>query len=116
VTFSTGIAAPTKALKASKTNTGLDPRKTDATEGMFIAYASAPNHYAYDGGKMSRNSPFTQALLRNLKTPGLELCDFFTRVRNEAYSSSDQKQVSQTWDNMPGEFRFYPASAELIQP
>jgi tetratricopeptide (TPR) repeat protein len=93
---------------------GPDTRPLDAAQGMYIAYASAPDHYSYDGGQVSRNSPFTQALLRNLTTRGVELRELFTRVRNEAYADSGHKQISQTWDNMPNEFRFYPPDAQLI--
>jgi tetratricopeptide (TPR) repeat protein len=93
---------------------GPDLKKTSATEGMFIAYASAPDHFSYDGGDGSRNSPFTRALLRNLFEKGLELRDLLTRVRNEAYVQSGKLQVSQTWDNMPNEFQFLPANADLV--
>ncbi|MGY3581435.1 tetratricopeptide (TPR) repeat protein [Bradyrhizobium sp. USDA 4341] len=93
---------------------GPDLKKTSATEGMFIAYASAPDHFSYDGDGGSRNSPFTRSLLRNIFEKGLELRDLLTRVRNEAYVRSGKLQVSQTWDNMPNEFQFLPANAELV--
>jgi tetratricopeptide (TPR) repeat protein len=95
---------------------GPDVTPLDPAGGMFIAYASAPDSYSYDGGRRSRNSPFTRSLLRHLTVKGLELREMFTSVRNEAYDYSGRKQISQTWDNMPREFRFYPSNAQLIEP
>lgn len=94
---------------------GADVKPLNPAEGMFIAYASSPDRFSYDGDS-TRNSPFTTALLKNLSERGLELRELFVRVRREAYSLSDQKQLSQAWDNMPNEFRFFPAAAEYFNP
>jgi hypothetical protein len=94
---------------------GADVKPLHPAEGMFIAYASSPDRYSYDGGS-SRNSPFTTALLKNLSERGLELRELFVRVRRESYNLSGQKQLSQTWDNMPNDFRFFPAAAEYLNP
>ena len=47
--------------------------------GTLIAFATAPGQTALDGD--GDNSPFTMALVKHLKTPGLEIRQMLTRVR-----------------------------------
>ena len=47
--------------------------------GTLIAYATLPGSVALDGA--GANSPFTAALLKHMRTPGLEVRQMLTRVR-----------------------------------
>jgi uncharacterized caspase-like protein len=52
--------------------------KIDAGRGTLIAFATSPSNVALDGS--GRNSPFTTALLKHIKTPGLDIHRVLTRV------------------------------------
>ena len=67
----------------------------DSSIGSLIAFATQPNNIALDGS--GRNSPFTQALLKHLKTPGLEIRTMLARVRNDVIAATGGKQVP--WEN-----------------
>ena len=78
--------------------------KIDAADGTLIAFATQPNRTAADG--TGRNSPFTQALLKHLPTPGLELRTLMTRVRAEVVNVTGGTQRPEVWDSLVGEFAF----------
>jgi hypothetical protein len=63
--------------------------------GMLIAFSTAPGAVALDGS--GANSPFTEALARHLRTPGLEVRQMLTRVRADVASGTSGKQIP--WDN-----------------
>ena len=78
----------------------------EKAEGVLIAFAAQPNAVAADALEGTDNSPFTDALLRHIKTPGIELRTLLTRVRADVYRSTEQAQLPETSDSMIGEFRF----------
>ena len=57
--------------------------RIDRTEGLIIAYATAPDQVAQDGA--GRNSPFTESLIRRIKEPGLEIGTMFRRVTSDVF-------------------------------
>jgi hypothetical protein len=63
--------------------------------GMLIAFSTAPGAVALDG--KGANSPFSEALARHLRTPGLEVRQMLTRVRADVASETSGKQIP--WDN-----------------
>ena len=63
--------------------------------GILIGFATAPGEVAADGD--GHNSPFTAALLKNIKTPGLEIQQLMTRVKGEVYAST--KETQEPWHN-----------------
>jgi Caspase domain len=63
--------------------------------GMLIAFSTAPGAVALDGN--GANSPFTEALARHLRTPGLEVRQMLTRVRADVANETSGKQIP--WDN-----------------
>jgi hypothetical protein len=63
--------------------------------GMLIAFSTAPGAVALDGS--GANSPFTEALARHLRTPGLEVRQMLTRVRADVANETSGKQIP--WDN-----------------
>jgi hypothetical protein len=63
--------------------------------GMLVAFSTAPGAVALDGN--GANSPFTEALARYIRTPGLEVRQMLTRVRADVASETAGKQIP--WDN-----------------
>jgi uncharacterized caspase-like protein len=63
--------------------------------GTLIAFSTAPGAVAADGG--GANSPFTRALAKHMRTPGLEVRQMLTRVRAEVAAETQGKQIP--WDN-----------------
>ncbi|MDW6025434.1 caspase family protein [Mesorhizobium sp. BAC0120] len=62
--------------------------------GSLIVYSTAPDQVAYDGG--GSVSPFTGAFAKNALTPGTEVRELITRIRNEVISETGGRQVP--WD------------------
>ncbi len=79
-------------------------RVSDASDGMFIAFATSPNNVALDGE--DRNSPFTSALLKHIRRPNVEISELMTDVRLDVYKATDQKQLPFTSSGLLGKFYF----------
>lgn len=73
---------------------GLAPIE-GAAQGTLIAFSTAPGSVAADG--RGNNSPFTEALLRHLPTPSVELRTVLTRVRAEVARATSNAQTP--WSN-----------------
>ena len=80
--------------------------QVDTAIGTLIAFSTQPGNVALDGG--GRNSPFTEALLKNIEVPGRPISDVMIEVRNDVLSATGRKQVP--WDNssLTGQFYFKP--------
>jgi len=63
--------------------------------GTLIAFSTSPGSVALDGA--GRNSPFTEALVQHMATPGLEIRQLMTRVRRTVVEATGGQQVP--WDN-----------------
>jgi uncharacterized caspase-like protein len=77
------------ATRAASVGAGLSA--LEAGRGTLIAFSTAPNKVALDGS--GRNSPFTQALLKHIRTPGLDIAFVMRRVTAEVETWSGGKQV-----------------------
>ena len=69
--------------------------EVEGKAGTLIAYATQPGNIALDG--TGRNSPFTEALLKYISTPGLEVRDMLTKVRARVMEKTQEKQIP--WDH-----------------
>ena len=71
----------TRTLVRGAGTRGLARIDLDAAsaKGTLIAFSTAPGSVAQDG--TGRNSPFTQALLAHMETPGLDIRQMFGQVR-----------------------------------
>ncbi len=76
-----------------------------APEGTFISYATGPGQVAMDG--KGRNSPYTAALLKHMKEPGLPIEQVFKKVRLQL---SSVRQTPWELSSLKGDFYFQPAS------
>ncbi len=71
--------------------------------GSYISFATAPGNVAYDGE--GRNSPFTEALLRHISTPNVDIRLMMGDVRQDVFEATFQRQMP--WENNSLIGRFY---------
>lgn len=69
--------------------------EVEGKAGTLIAYATQPGNVASDGD--GDNSPFTEALLRYLEEPGLEIRDMLSYVRVRVMKKTSDQQIP--WDH-----------------
>lgn len=62
-----------------------------AGEDSLIAYATGPGEVAFDG--IGGNSPYTAALARAIRTPGLDVEEIFEQVREEVETATAGAQI-----------------------
>ncbi len=89
--------------RAGQMSRGLG-RIPSTTGDTLIVYAAAPGTVADDGGE--RNSPFAKAMLRHMKTSGLEIGVLLKRVRHDVKRATDGKQAPEWLSRLEREFRF----------
>lgn len=87
--------------------------RIDGGIGTLIAYATEPDNVALDGD--GANSPFTTALLQHIDTPGLEVRQMLTRVRQQVIAATDRRQVPWDHSSLTGDFFFRPQTAAPVQ-
>jgi len=80
---------PLPSAARSAGGRGLAP--AGRTRGTLIAYATAPGTTASDG--VGANSPYTEALARVLKTPGVTAESMFKRVAGEVEATTAFRQL-----------------------
>jgi uncharacterized caspase-like protein len=76
----------------------------DAPQGTLIAYATAPGAVAVDG--LAKNSPYSEALARNMQIPGLAVEEVFRQTRVEVLDATDGEQVPWEASSLTGAFYF----------
>ncbi len=90
--FAEGIAKA-QATRSAGASNGL--ARVYAGVGTFIAYSTQPGNVALDGS--GRNSPFTDALLRHMATPGADVHAVMRRVRGDVQKATAEQQIP--WEN-----------------
>jgi uncharacterized caspase-like protein len=75
--------------------------------GTLVAYSARDGQVAQDGD--GDHSPFTQALLRNIVKPQLEINMLFRQVRDEVRTATSQRQEPFTYGSLPGESFYFVA-------
>lgn len=88
-----------------------------APSGSLIAYATAADDVANDGG--GRNGLFTGELLTQLKTPGLTLEQVFRLTRTSVKNKSGGRQVPYEYSSVEGEDFYFiapKAAPPIISP
>ena len=74
--------------------------RVEPSKGTLVAYAAKEGTTADDeGGK--GHSPFTEALLARIETPGLEVWDMFRDVAEAVWASTGQNQLPFTYGSVP---------------
>ncbi|WP_454620424.1 caspase family protein [Bradyrhizobium cenepequi] len=64
--------------------------RVEPSDNVLVAYAARESTTATDGSGRSR--PFTQSLLKNIETPGLEITFMFRNVRDDVMASTRREQ------------------------
>jgi uncharacterized caspase-like protein len=84
------------ALGASRSSAvGQGLASIQSAVGTMIAFATQPDNVALDGE--GRNSPFTAALLRHIREPGVDIAVTMRRVRTDVLAATGQRQLP--WDH-----------------
>ncbi|MFT4151791.1 MAG: caspase family protein, partial [Paracoccaceae bacterium] len=79
----------------------------DGGAGTFVAFATRPGAVAYDG--TTGGSPFTQALVNRIATPGQSVSDLMIAVRNDVQQATGGAQVPWEQSSLRAQFYFTPA-------
>lgn len=83
--------------------------------GTFISYSTSPGSEAEDG--TGANSPYTTALLKVAREPGLSIEEAFKRVRVSVNDATQGRQVPWESSSLTTDFRFFGGSAGgQVQP
>ncbi|MEM9629974.1 MAG: caspase family protein [Pseudomonadota bacterium] len=67
--------------------------------GVLVGYSAKSGTVAMDG--TGRNSPYAEALLSHMETPGLEIGQLFRRVRDTVFTSTRGFQEPFTYGSLP---------------
>ncbi len=85
--------ARSMGTRSANIGRGLAPLETGV--GTLISYATQPGNVALDGD--GSNSPFTEALLRHINAPKLDVALMMRRVRRDVMDATGGQQVP--WSN-----------------
>jgi Caspase domain/Putative peptidoglycan binding domain len=88
----------------------------NAANGMLIGFATARNAVANDTGT---GSLYTNALVRQITTPGLSVTDMLTRVNSEVRKASGETQIPMMEVGLSDVFTFVPGgtpNAAIVDP
>ena len=88
--------------------------RVQGASGTLIAYATEPGSVAADG--TGDHSPYTQALLAHMETPGLSVNDLFTRVTASVLENTDGRQKPWTHASLAKVVRFVSPTREARSP
>ena len=91
---------------------GLAPVET--LGGALIGFATDPGREAYDG--QGQHSPFTEALLKHIETPGLEINAMMTRVRADVVAATSLRQRPWATSSLLDELFLAPETEDAPDP
>jgi hypothetical protein len=100
--------APSRSLGSGTRSVGRGLARVDSQlPGTLISFSTAPGEVAQDG-PAGRASPYAQALLQHLATPGLEVHHMLTRVTGSVVQSTGGRQRPWVSASLDREFFFKP--------
>jgi caspase domain-containing protein len=102
---------PFKSMSRSSSR-GL--AKVDAPYGTLLAYSTAPGSVAADG--IGQNSPYTSALAKALRQPGVPVEQIFKQVRINVMERTGNRQVPWESSSLTGDFFFSEAAPVVEAP
>ncbi len=91
--------ARTMGTRSTSVGQGLAEVRTGV--GTLIAFSTQPGYVALDGE--GRNSPYTEALLKNAEIPGKDISAVLVEVRNEVLKATEGKQVPWEHTSLTGQ-------------
>jgi uncharacterized caspase-like protein len=75
--------------------------RVEPSRGVLVAYAAKEGTVAQDGA--TRHSPYAEALLRHLPTPGLDVRLMFGKVRDDVLAATRNEQEPFTYGSLSGD-------------
>jgi tripartite-type tricarboxylate transporter receptor subunit TctC len=103
-------AKMTRTIQSRRVDRGLV--RYEPFGDVVIAYAAKDGSTAADG--TGRNSPFTNALLKHLETPGLEINFLFRRVRDDVLASTQRAQFPYVYGSLSQNEIFLKSASAAI--
>ncbi len=103
---------PIKTAGAASISAGL--ARVEKKPGFLTIFATTPDTVAFDGA--GRNSPFAQALLDHIATPGLDVSSMMIAVRNDVIASSGALQIPTEFSLLTRQFYFAGDAAAEASP
>jgi formylglycine-generating enzyme required for sulfatase activity len=92
--------AALRGARGAEVTRGLSPI---SGSGLLVAYATQANETALDG--KGRNSPFTEAFIKNVADPDTDIRQMFFRVQDEVVRETDGKQRPEISVSLVGEYK-----------
>jgi len=104
------------AMAGAKRSTSRGLSRIEPEDNTLVVYAARDGTTA-DDGTGQRHSPFTQALLKHLATPGLEITFVFRRVRDDVVAATNPVQTPHVYGTLGGkEFYLKPGQVPAPMP
>jgi uncharacterized caspase-like protein len=79
--------------------------RVEPAPGTLVAYAARDGQVALDG--VGANSPFAAALLKEMKTPGIEINKLYRLVHDDVMEMTGHRQEPYTYGALPGREDFF---------
>ncbi|WP_377292897.1 caspase family protein [Rhizobium sp. SG2393] len=95
------FAATMKPSRAER-SIGRGLARVEPKPGMLVSYAAAAGTTADDGDADSGHSPYTEALLHYLETPGLEVNLMFRQIADRVQERTKGRQTPFEYGRLPG--------------
>jgi uncharacterized caspase-like protein len=89
--------------------TGRGLAIVDAPTGSLVSYSTAPGTEAQDGD--GSNSPYTAALVKIAREPGLAIEQALKRVRSSVHEATRNQQTPWESSSLTADFYFFPGAA-----
>jgi uncharacterized caspase-like protein len=104
-----------KLGRSASVQRGLAPeRLSDGELDMTLVFAALPGRTAADGS--GGNSPFTQAILHNIRSPGASLDDVLNDVTRDVSDATNGEQIPERVSRMKRKFVFSPVPIGSVPP
>jgi len=103
--------AKTMTRNISTRSIGRGLARIEPAVGTLVSYAAKEGTVAADGD--GRNSPYSKALIKHLKEPGLEVQFLFRKVRDSVIEATNGQQEPFTYGSLPGK-RIFLLEAEPV--
>jgi hypothetical protein len=91
--------------------TGRGLAIVDAPTGSLVSYSTAPGTEAQDGD--GANSPYTAALVKIAREPGLPIEQALKRVRASVHNATGNQQTPWESSSLTSDFFFFPAAGAV---
>ncbi len=96
-----------RSMGTRSTAVGSGLARVESGVGTMISFATQPGNVALDGE--GKHSPFADALLAHIETPGLDVELMMRRVRRDVMDATNERQVPWSNSSLTGGFVFKEA-------